>query len=222
MDDIQEINQKRLLLLQQLFLYGDFIPLSFKVDLVSYEKEIGQFDKDWVVYNKHKGNTGRLGLSVTSLDGGLSGNPDLQSLYEFSKESGRSFSENDFNCPTSVYNNVKSLHPLLSHFQGGLGRCRIVKFSKGGFFPPHRDQSIKYQVPDYIRVFVPLLNTGENSLYFIHENKKIFYEPGRAYLFNPLKTHSVFSFSDNVHTFAMSLVLNQLNIKNMIDSFLVK
>lgn len=222
MNDIQEINQKRLLLLQQLFLYGDFIPLVFKVDLEAYEKEITHFDKNWVVYNKHKGNTGRHGLSVTSLDGGLSGNPDLQSLYEYSKETGRSFSENDFNVPTQVYKNVESLHPILNFFEGGLGRCRIVKFSAGGFFPPHRDQSIKYQVPDYIRIFVPLLNTGENSLYFIHENKKINYEPGRAYLFNPLKTHSVFSFTENVHTFAMSLVLNQLNIKNAIDSFLVK
>jgi hypothetical protein len=97
-----------------------------------------------------------------------------------------------------------------------------VKFAPGGFFPPHRDQSISFQVPDYFRIFVPLKNTGENSLYFIYDNKKISYEPGRAYLFNALKTHSVFSFQNEVYTLAVSLQLNSLNIKSAIEALEVK
>lgn len=223
MDSKVEItNCNRLNLYQQLFIYGDFIPLKFTINLHQFAEEIKEFDSSWVVYNKHKGDTGRLGLSVTSLDGGLSGDPDLQSLYEFSKATGKKYSENQFCVPTEVYQKVTSMQPLLTHFEGGLGRCRLIKFSAGGFFPPHRDQSISYQVPDYFRIFVPLHNTGENELYFIYDNKKISYEPGRAYLFNALKTHSVFSFKNAAHTLAVSLQLNSINIKCAIDSLAVK
>lgn len=221
-EEIELINQKRLLLYQQLFLYGDFVPLDFKIDLDLFQNEIQQFESNWVVYNKNKGPTGRLGLSVTSLDGGMSGEPDLQSLYEHSKLTGQSYSENDFNKPTEAYRKLTSLHPLLNRFDAGLGRCRIVKFDAGGFFPPHRDQSIRFQVPDYFRIFVPLINCDENSLFFIYEDKKIRFEIGRAYLFNALKTHSVFSFKKDTYTFAMSLQLNQQNIKQAIHSLWVK
>jgi hypothetical protein len=221
-DSLQQINQQRLLLYQQLFLYGDFIPLNIKIELSLFQQEIESFQDQWVVYNKHKGSTGRWGLSITSLDGGMSGEPDLQSLYEYAQVSGQNISENQFNKPTEAYHRLTSLHPLLRSFSGGLGRCRIVRFDRGGFFPPHRDQSVSYQVPDYFRIFVPLISTGENLLYFIYDDKKIFYEPGRAYLFNALKTHSVFSFINGAHTFAMSLSLNQQNIKDVISRLEVR
>ncbi|OFZ29183.1 MAG: hypothetical protein A2622_14165 [Bdellovibrionales bacterium RIFCSPHIGHO2_01_FULL_40_29] len=219
---IEKVNTSRLSLYQQLFIYGDFIPLNFKIDTDLFLNEIKQFDNDWVVYNKHKGDTGRMGLSVTSLDGGLSGEPDLQSLYEFSQRTGKVYSENDFCRPTEVFKKVTAIQNILTTFEDGLGRCRIVKFSAGGFFPPHRDQSIKYQVPDYFRIFIALNNCGENDLYFIYDDKKIKYEVGRAYLFNALKPHSVFSFTKDAYTFAISLQLNQKNIQKAIQSFLVK
>lgn len=218
----EEINAKRLSLYHQLFLYGDFQPLKFKLDSDLVKNQLSAFKNDWVIYNKHKGDTGRLALSVTSLDGGMSGEPDLQSLMEFSKRTGKIYSENDFNTPTPVYKNCTGLHEILNYFDGGLGRCRIVKFREGGFFPPHRDMSIKYQVPDYFRIFIPLSNTGENELYFIYDDKKIKYEVGRAYLFNALKTHSVFSFTNEAVTFAISLKLNQRNIQLAIDALSVK
>lgn len=218
----EEINSKRLSLYQQLFLYGDYQPLSFKIDFNQLDQELEKFHSDWIVYNKHKGETGRVALSVTSLDGGLSGEPDLQSLKEYSERTGKIFSENDFNKPTDVYKNCSSLHEILNYFTGGLGRCRLVKFKKGGFFPPHRDLSLKYQVPDYFRIFVPLQNCGENSLYFIYEDKKVKYEVGRAYLFNALKTHSVFSFADDTVTLAISLQLNNENIKAAINALQVR
>lgn len=219
---IENININRLQLYQQLFLYGDIIPLQFQIDLDLFEKEVLPFEDSWVIYNKHKGYNGRHGLSITSLDGGMSGEPDLQSLYEYSKITGVKVSENQFCVPTEAYKKMTSLHTLLNHFQGGLGRCRIVRFKAGGHFPPHRDQSIQYQVPDYFRILVPLNNTGRNSFYFMYDGYKYEYEPGRAYLFNALKEHSVFSFQDDVYTFAMSLQLNQENIKNAVHSFLVK
>lgn len=221
-ENFEAINSERALLYQQIFFYGDFIPLKFKIDLELFAREIIEFKDQWVTYNKHKGDTGRKGLSITSLDGGMSGEPDLQSLYEYAKISGKQYSENEFNKPTKAYHHLTSLHPILRHFEGGLGRCRIIKFSAGGFFPPHRDQSIRYTVPDYFRIFVPLMNTGMNDFHFIYENQKMIFEPGRAYLFNALKTHSVFSFKDEAHTFAMSLLLNPQNIKSSIEAFEIK
>ena len=218
----ENINILRLQLYQQLFIYGDVIPLSFVVDLALFEKEIRQFDNNWVIYNKHKGFNGRHGLSITSLDGGMSGEPDLQSLYEYAQNTGNNVSENQFCEPTEAFRKISSLHPLLTYFTGGLGRCRVIRFKNGGYFPPHRDQSIQFQVPDYFRILVPLNNSGRNSFYFIYDDKKIVYEPGRAYLFNALKEHSVFSFQDDVYTFAMSLQLNQKNIEQVIRHFWVK
>lgn len=220
--NIQTVNEKRLLLYQQLFLYGDFVPLSFKVDIELFTKEIVAFDQNWVLYNKQKGDTGRYGLSLTSLDGEMSGNPDLQSLYEYSKTTGKNISDNEFNKPTDAYKKLTSLSSILSHFEGGLGRCRVVKFRAGGFFPPHRDQPVSFQVPDHFRIFIPLQNTGDTDMFFIYEDRKISYEPGRAYLFNALKIHSVFSFRNDAHTVALSLQLNQLNIKNAIQALMVK
>lgn len=216
------INIDRVQLYQQLYLYGDFTPLSFKVDLDRFGKEISSFSNNWVIYNKHKGFTGRYGISLTSIDGEMSGDPDLQSLYEYSTKTGLNISENHFNKKTKAFIELSSLHDIFNSFTGGLGRCRIVKFDAGGYFPPHRDQSISFQVPDYFRIFVPLLNCGRNDLYFMYDDKKINYEPGRAYLFNTLKEHSVFSFRNEVYTLAISLQLNQANIKAAIDNLDVK
>ena len=219
---VEQTNHKRTILYQQPFLYGDFIPLRFIVNLEKFQSELKKFDNNWVIYNRNKGDTGRLGLSVTSLDGEMTGVPDLQSLYEHAQTTGQSFSENQFNKPTAAFRHLTSLHEVLNYFEGGLGRCRVIKFRAGGFFPPHRDQSINFQIPDYFRIFIPLSGTGENQLYFIYEDRKIFYEPGRAYLFNALKPHSVFSMVDNACTFAMSLQLNHRNVELAIKSFLIK
>ena len=209
----ESINIQRLNLYSQLFLYGDFIPLKIKLDAANIHKDLSSFEPNWVPYNIQRGDTGRMGLSVTSLDGGLSGYPDLQSLYQYTKETGHRVSENDFDKPTGVVEQVSELHQIFRTFEGGVGRSRFVRFRQGGFFPPHRDQSASYQVPDYFRIFVALHGCGSNSLHFTYDNKLIQYEVGRLYLFNALKVHSVFSFVDGATTLALSLKLNQDNIR---------
>lgn len=217
-----DVNVRRLQLYSQLFLYGDFMPMQFWIDPKKTAEALKQFDSNWVPYNIARGDTGRMGLSVTSLDGGMTGQPDLQSLYQYSKETGHLVSENDFDTPTPVCEKVETIKPILSHFTGGLGRSRFVKFRAGGHFPPHRDQSVSFQVPDYFRIFVPLSNTGENQLAFTYDGRLMNYEPGRCYLFNALKVHSVFSFCDNAITLALSLKLTQKNVALAIRSLLVK
>ncbi len=204
-----EINTARLNLYSQLFLYGDFIPLDFKIDQNACENQLSVFASDWKKYQPQKGDTGREGLSLTSLDGSLSGYPELQSLYEYSKENGVKLSENDFKKLTPLYDKITAIRELIDYFKPFLGRSRFVKFKAGGFFPPHRDQSVNYHVPDYFRLFVPRSNTGKNSLFFIYDGKVMDYEPGRVYLFNALKVHTVFSTQNDATTLALSLKLDQ-------------
>lgn len=218
----ETVNAARLQLYSQLFLYGDFMPMHFWFNPDQVANELEAFNKDWVPYNIQRGDTGREGLSVTSLDGGMSGYPDLQSLYQYSNETGHVVSENDFNKLTAVYDKVPSIRPVLDYYKDILGRSRFVRFRPGGHFPPHRDQSVSYQVPDYYRIFVPLANTGENRLFFTYDGKLMSYEPGRCYLFNALKVHSVFSFAPGALTLALSVRLTQDSVARGIRALLVK
>lgn len=208
----EELNVRRLQLYSQLFLYGDIVPLKFKIDMRNLESELKPFEDSWQPYNISRGDRGRYGLSVTSLDGKMSGYPDLQSLYQYSQETGQKISENDFNQLTEVYEKVPAIKEVLDYFKEHLGRSRFVRFRAGGHFPPHRDHTLYFQMPDYFRLFVPLIHTGEDRLFFIYDNKIVPYEPGRVYLFNALKTHTVFSVVDRALTLAISLKLSQAAI----------
>lgn len=218
---IQETNIKRLQLYSQLFLYGDFIPLNFYLDPQQTERELLPFQNSWTPYNIQRGDTGRLGLSITSLDGKLGGQ-DMQSLYQYSQESGRKISENDYNQLTPVYDQVLTLKPILDYYRPELGRTRFVRMKAGGFFPTHRDHSVNFQVPDYFRLFVGLQNTGRDKLFFIYDGQVINYEPGRVYLFNALKTHTVFSTMPEALIISLSLRLNQSAIVKTLAQLEIK
>lgn len=218
----EQVNIKRLQLYSQLFLYGDFIPLKFFIDPYKVEQELKVFENKWVPYNVQRGHTGRYGLSLTSLDGEMSGYPDLQSLYQYSQETGHKVSENDFRTLTKVYDNTPSIREVVDYFREDLGRSRFVRFDAGGHFPPHRDHSVSFQVPDYFRLFIALANTGPNKLFFIYDGKVINYEPGRVYLFNALKTHTVFSVMPNAMTLALSLRLSQEAIAKTLAAIEIK
>lgn len=219
---IQQTNINRLQLYSQLCLYGDFVPLNFFIDVTQIEKELSYFEKNWTPYNIQRGNTGRWGLNVTSLDGNLASEIGMQSLYQYSNETGRKISENDFCHLTEVYEKILSIRSLLDYFKEDLGRSRFVRFKSGGHFPPHRDHSVSFQVPDYFRLFVGLQNTGKDKLYFIYDGQIINYEPGRVYLFNSLKTHTVFSVQENATTLALSLRLSQSAIMKALSCLQIK
>lgn len=218
---IQSINSERLSLFQQLHSYGDVIPLKPFVDPERVRRELEVFADRWVQYNPIKSMNPRWGLSVTSLDGGMSGVPDLFSLYEWSKETGRKVSEKDFNQTTEAFQKCTAIHELMVPFQARLGRCRFVKFKPGGHFPPHRDGSVNFQIPDYFRILVPLANTGADDFHFVHDGRVVALEPGRPYLFNALKTHSVVSFADDAMTLALSVSLDQEMVAKAIQLFKV-
>ena len=103
---------------------GDIVPLDFTIDIKKLKDELSLFDNDWKQYNPRKPNN-RQGLSITSLDGGLSGVPDLDSLFEYNKQNGTEISEVNINVKTPVASNISVIQPLLNTFDT-LGRSHFI------------------------------------------------------------------------------------------------
>ena len=115
-------------------------PLKWEIDLGWFKKEIKAYDDKWVPYLRREGVVNnREGLCVVGLPGD---DPwDSLSMPEAIRRAGRELCELDFNTPTQLYHDLKSLHPVLDYWKP-LGRSMIVNTGAGGWFPPHKDQPI--------------------------------------------------------------------------------
>ena len=173
-----------------LFSLGNVIPLDIYVDSFDLTQNISKYKEHFKVYNPRKKGYNRFGLSLTSLDGNLSGTPDLDSLYEYNQENQSNYEECDFKEPTAFFKSCESLKTALKPFEGAIGRSHILKLDKGGFFPPHRDLDIKS-----FRLFFSLVSS--NSYAFILNEKKLFLPKNQFYCLNTRLAHSLFSFKDN-------------------------
>ena len=78
-------DSKKSLLYTSICNFGDQIPLTDQIEDSVGLVEWTESNFSYVKYNKRK-NIDRWGLSITSLDGGLSGVPDLDSLYFYNIE----------------------------------------------------------------------------------------------------------------------------------------
>lgn len=183
-------------------MYGDVVRLNFPIWHTGHMIEVCNKHPGWKPYQPHKlGN--RYGLSVTSLDGGFSGEPDLYSLREYRDRTGKNYNEIDFKTRTNVVEFIPELNPLLDFFEPGLGRTHFLRLDKGGFFPPHRDNGAVLQT-DTFRIIVPINNFGINDMKWVHEEELLNLTLGQVYFLNTSKLHSLFSFVDN----CLMLVLN--------------
>ncbi|MEM7646115.1 MAG: hypothetical protein AAF203_04325, partial [Pseudomonadota bacterium] len=123
--------------ISRLFAMGDWLQLpSFSSSQLL--KELEPFQNDWKPYNPRKKNN-RYGLSVTSLDGSLSGVPDLDSLSEYNRENNLELTNQDFKKRTAVFESSPTLQKILDPFLPWLGRCHFIRLDSGGFFPEHYD-----------------------------------------------------------------------------------
>ena len=174
-------------LLTRIALYGDVLPLKFKLDMKKFKEGLKLFDDKWVQYNPRK-NIPRYGLSITSLDGGFSGRPDLDSLKEYNIEHNVDLDEPDFKTLTPMWPYVES---ALSKFKNHLGRTHIIKKTAGGQFPSHRDHYERENKS--FRLFLPIYNCNPPFNYFILDDKILNFEHGRMYFLNTCKEHIVFT-----------------------------
>lgn len=174
---------------------GDWLEMeSFNSNKIM--EELKPYNNDWKPYNVRKPNN-RWGLSITSLDGGLSGIPDLDSLYEYNKDNDVEITNQDIKTYTSVYETMPTLQKVIEPWKPWLGRCHFLKLNAGGYFPEHYDiNKLDYSYDD-TRLIAFVNNTNKYTMKFLYEDKLMEVENGSLYWFNASKRHSVFSMQDD-------------------------
>lgn len=178
--------------------FGDYYPLKMTGKVGSLIEDLNQ-NFEWVQYNPRK-DINREGLSITSLDGGLSGKPDLDSLYEYYFETGIAYNESDFNTKTPVYPYFSNwLDPLEKY----LGRTHVIRLNKGGYFPPHRDN--KNSEIKSFRLFLPI--NYNDKRFFLLENARMSFENGKMYFIDTAKMHTLFNTDETPFYFVVVNVL---------------
>ena len=190
---------------------GDCVPLDFRFDMNQLHGELAQFESDWRPYNPRKPDIARMGLSLTSLDGGLSGIPDLDSVAGYNREHNTNFNELSFRKTTKVHQECRSLHGLFEAFQENLGRSHFIKLGSGGFFPPHRDLDLAC-----FRVFVPCFRANKFNFSFLLDDKLLHLREGIAYYINTRKAHSIFSFVPNSIHLVLNIGVSEQSVRSVV------
>ena len=191
-----------------LFVLGNIIPLDIHIDSQLVKQDISRYEEHFKPYNPRKKGYNRYGLSLTSLDGGFSGAPDLDSLYEYNKIHKTNYKESSFRKATPLFQSSVSLKTTLKPFEDSLGRSHILKLDKGGFFPPHRDLS-----NTSFRLFISLADSPYYT--FILNEQKISFRPGQLYCLNTKLTHSLFSFENNSLFIVFNTDLSRQSLQNI-------
>lgn len=195
--------------------WGEVIELDFpKWDL---NKIMTVLDKHsgWKEYQPHKPGYNRYGLSVTSLDGGFSGKPDLYSLREYQNMYGESYNELSFKKRTNIVQFLPELNEFLDFWEPNLGRTHFLRLDKGGFFPPHRDNGALVSVPTF-RILVPIHNFGINDMKWIQEERVLNLTLGQTYFINTSRLHSLFSYVDNCVMLVLNIGVDEQILNKMV------
>lgn len=184
--------------------------------------EISKWDLDWKRYNPRKINNNRWGLSITSIDGQLSGVPDLDSLSQYNAENGTSFDNRNIRTLTPVFDNSPTLQSILKPFIPWLTRCHFLKLNAGGFFPEHYDTN--KVIPGYFetRLVAFVNNCNKHTLKFLVEDKLLDVRNGELYWINTSKRHSVFSTTDDCIMIVICLDFNPELLNVIVDNYKVK
>lgn len=190
-----------------LTLYGSVYALLYRFDIRQLAMDLKQFEPEWKPYNPRKKDYKRWGLSLTSLDGGLSGTPDLDSVREYNIENQTALRETSFRTWTPVATANEELKACLEHFSPHVCRSHLIRFGSGGFFPPHRDgTSLR---PETFRLFSVLSHSTSTDYHFIIDGKAYVFVPGVLYFINTLLEHSFFSFSAGVTILVLNIECNE-------------
>jgi len=193
---------------------------NFKKDKLL--EELKPFEKDWKRYNYNtKKPNNRWGLSVTSIDGGLHGVPDLSSLRDWETQTGQVIHNHDINVPTDVWKKCPTLQTILEPWKPWLGRCHFLRMDRGSYFPEHFDINKEDYSYDEVR-FVGFVKSNEYDFKWIYDDRVIKRNSGSLWYFNGNKKHCVFSFSDGIVLLVMCLKFDKQLFKKMLDYGKVK
>jgi len=201
------------MLYESLIRYGDCYQLKNPPDVNhNFLNDIKRFDNDWKPYNPRK-KIERYGLSITSLDGQLSGIPDIDSIREYNLKHNLELDEPDFKTKTPVYQYASK---WLDPFEGFIGRTHVIKMPPGGCFPPHRDEYSIEMVS--FRLFIPLINCNYPKMFFILDGKTLYFDHGSVYFINTCKEHTVFTVADESYFIVANIILSEESVEAVLDN----
>jgi hypothetical protein len=205
-------------LFTQLTTFGDQIPLKQSINSENFVKWT-EDNFEYQRYNPRKA-INRFGLSITSLDGGVTGIPDLDSLREYNIENNTKYDETHFVTPTPVYN-YSELALMCEPWKKYICRAHVLKLGSGGYFPPHRDfLNLNFRS---FRLIVPLVNSLPPKVNFLLEDKILNWELGRLYFLNTAKTHSLFNASlENSYWIVFNIITNEDSVSQVVKNFNLK
>lgn len=183
----------------------EYYETHFSINLPKPEIDTNSKEFNWVRYNPRK-EILRWGASLTSLDGGMSGVPDLDSIREYNKENNTDYREKSFNVKTPLFRHFSFLD---QHFD--LGRSHILRLGPGGYFPYHRDYD-----GETFRLIYTINGCQEENFVWILQDKVIKLQNHKWYYINTKMIHSVFSF--NGCEFAVfNVLVNQRSKSSLVD-----
>lgn len=199
--------------------YGSVVQTEHKLKNCNEYIDWTEQNFQYVKYNPRK-KIERFGLSLTSLDGGLSGIPDLDSLYEYNGENKTSYSERDFKIFTPAYN-FENLKKIFQPIESYIFRSHIIKLKPGGFFPPHRD--FRGMNINSFRLIIPLKNMNPPTFNFIIEEKIIYWKYGYVYFVDTIKAHYLFNSSlDLAYMIVLNVDLNEETVNFVTRNLTIK
>ena len=182
-------------------------------------REIEPFKDHWKRYNPNKPNN-RWGLSITSMDGGLSGVPDLTSLKHYEEETGIRLTNHDITTPTLVWEESEEVQRVLEPWKKWVTRCHFLRMDRGGFFPEHFDVNKLDPTYDEIRL-TAFVDVNEYDFKWIYDDKVIKKNSGSVWYFNGNKRHYVFSTKDGMIIMVICLAWDAELFAKMIKHALV-
>ena len=203
-----EINNN---LYNSLITYGQKFPTNLYMNPQEVMKDLEDFSEEWKPYNPRK-KIAREGLSVTSLDGGLSGIPDLDSIREYCIKNQVILGEHSFNQETPVANIVRT---YLDPFKGHVGRSHFIRMGKGGHFPPHRDD--RRASVNNMRLFVPIKDCNPPKTFFMLDREPLYFDHGRAYFINTCMEHTLFSCYPSLFL-VMNVAVNEETVQTLLNN----
>ena len=192
--------------------YGDSYELNIKGNTGKLLENLEQFDNDWKPYNPRKG-VNREGLSITSLDGNLSGIPDLDSIGEYNRQHKTKLTEHSFTTKTPVYQYCTE---WLDFIKEDMCRTHFIRLHGGGYFPIHRDnKSIEI---DNFRLFVPIKNCSYPDMTFVLDKKMLTFNEGSVYFLDTCKEH--YLFNSGLNSTSTFMVINVKLTENAVRTVL--
>ena len=165
--------------------YGKVYDLTHRMNPSTFLQATENYN--WIPYNPRK-NLPRWGQSITSLDGEMSGIPDLDSVLEDCIKNKVELHESDFNKKTPLWEHAKE---ALEPYSDYLGRTHVIKMDTGGCFPTHRDER-NIEVPNF-RLFIPIKNCNPPINWFVLDRQVLNFEHGKVYFIDTCLEHTVFT-----------------------------